>query len=241
MISEAFWELQPQQDADVSMNSRTRLIIFDIDGTLLDSKAMVLAGHAQAFGRHGLAVPDEAAIMALVGLSQRETFVALAGEHGPIDGLIAAYQEAVWAFRAAGQHTETLFPGAAELVAALAAEPETRLALATGKGRRGTDLVIENHGWHGVFGSSHTSDENPSKPDPTMLNRAIEIAGVPAAASAMIGDSPFDMQMAVAAGVVPIGVAWGHQPPATLLAAGAKAVARDFTDLRHLLDQLLPR
>jgi phosphoglycolate phosphatase len=224
-----------------SMTRPTRLIIFDIDGTLLDSKAMILAGHAHAFGKHGLPVPSEAAIMALVGLSQRETFVALAGEHGPLDSLIAAYQEAVWAFRAAGQHAEVLFPGAAELIAALAAAPETSLALATGKGRRGTDLVIERHGWHGIFKSSHTSDENPSKPDPTMLHRALEIAGVPAAASVMIGDSPFDMQMAVAAGVIPIGVSWGHQPTEKLLAAGAKAVATDFTDLARLIDQLVPR
>lgn len=217
-----------------------RLIIFDIDGTLLDSRAMILAGHAQAFGKHGLSAPDEAAIMALVGLSQRETFVALAGEHGPVDGLIAAYQEAVWAFRASGQHAETLFPGAAELVADLAARPDLRLALATGKGRRGTDLIIEQHGWRDVFHSSHTSDENPSKPDPTMLHRAMEIAGARPQDSVMIGDSPFDMQMAVAAGVTPLGVAWGHQPPARLMQAGAKAVATDFADLARLLD-LPPR
>ncbi|HVJ42413.1 MAG TPA: HAD-IA family hydrolase [Dongiaceae bacterium] len=213
-----------------------RLIIFDIDGTLLDSRAIILASHAAAFGKHGLGVPDEAAIMALVGLSQRETFVALAGEHGPVDGLIAAYQEAVWAFRATGQHAETLFPGAAELVADLAARPDLRLALATGKGRRGTDLVIEQHGWRDIFHSSHTSDENPSKPDPTMLHRAMEVAGVTPQDSVMIGDSPFDMRMAVAAGVTPIGVAWGHQPRERLLEAGAKAVAEDFADLARLLD-----
>jgi phosphoglycolate phosphatase len=212
-----------------------RLIIFDIDGTLLDSKAIILASHAAAFGKHDLAVPSEAAIMALVGLSQRETFLALAGEHGPIDGLIGAYQEAVWAFRAAGQHAETLFPGAAELIADLAKRDDIRLALATGKGRRGTNLIIEQYDWQGVFGSSHTSDENPSKPDPTMLLRAMEIAGVLASDSVMIGDSPFDMQMAVKAGVKPIGVAWGHQPRDTLLANGAVAVAEDFAELARLL------
>jgi phosphoglycolate phosphatase len=212
-----------------------RLIIFDIDGTLLDSKAIILASHASAFGKHGLAVPSEAAIMALVGLSQRETFLALAGEHGPVDGLIGAYQEAVWAFRAAGQHTETLFPGAAELVADLAKRADLRLALATGKGRRGTNLIIEQYGWQGVFASSHTSDENPSKPDPTMLQRAMEIAGVAPMATVMIGDSPFDMQMAVNAGVTPIGVAWGHQPRETLIANGAQAVATDFADLARIL------
>jgi len=218
-----------------------RLIIFDIDGTLVDSKAIILAGYAHTFRKQGLPMPEEAALMALVGLSLPEIFVTLVGEHGPVKELIAGYQEAVWAFRTDGRHPEPLFPGAAELVAALAAEPQTRLALATGKGRRGTDLVIEQQGWHGIFGSSHTGDENPSKPDPTMLHRAMKIAGLPPAASVMIGDSPFDMQMAIAAGVTPIGVSWGHQPPEKLLVAGAKTVAKDFDDLARLINQLVPR
>ncbi len=212
-----------------------RLIIFDIDGTLLDSKAIILASHAAAFGKHGLAMPEEAAIMALVGLSQRETFTALAGADGPIDGLIAAYQAAVWDFRAKEMHRETLFPGVADLIAALAKRADRRLAIATGKGRRGTDLVIAQHGWHGIFGSSHTSDDSPSKPDPTMLHRAMQIAGVTPQDSVMIGDSPFDMQMAIRAGVMPIGVAWGHQPPDRLRQHGAQAVAADFAELAKLL------
>ncbi|HEX9449265.1 MAG TPA: HAD-IA family hydrolase, partial [Dongiaceae bacterium] len=171
----------------------------------------------------------------LVGLSQRETFTALAGADGPIDGLIAAYQAAVWDFRAKEMHRETLFPGVADLIAALAKRADRRLAIATGKGRRGTDLVIAQHGWHGIFGSSHTSDDSPSKPDPTMLHRAMQIAGVTPQDSVMIGDSPFDMQMAIRAGVMPIGVAWGHQPPDRLRQHGAQAVAADFAELAKLL------
>jgi phosphoglycolate phosphatase len=218
-----------------------RLIIFDIDGTLVDSKAIILAGHAHTFGRLGLPVPAETEIMALVGLSLPEIFVALAGKDGPVKELIAGYQEAVWGFRTDGRHRELLFSGAAELLATLAAQPETSLAVATGKGRRGTDLLIEQQGWHGIFKSTHTGDENPSKPDPTMLRKALEIAALPPSASAMIGDSPFDMQMAVAAGVTPIGVSWGHQPAEKLLAAGARAVAADFADLARLIDLLVPR
>jgi phosphoglycolate phosphatase len=212
-----------------------RLIVFDIDGTLLDSKAIILAAHDRAFTRHALPVPDEAAIMALVGLSQRETFTALAGEDGPIEDLIAAYQEAVWDFRARGMHRETLFPGAADLIADLATRADRRLAIATGKGRRGTDLVIAQHNWQDIFGSSHTSDDSPSKPDPTMLHRAMAIAGIAPESTVMIGDSPFDMQMAVSAGVTPIGVAWGHQPPARLRENGARHVAADFAELARLL------
>lgn len=212
-----------------------RLIVFDIDGTLVDSKELILAIHRHIFTAHDLPVPAEEAIMALVGLSHREVFTALVGADGPIDSLIAGYKERAWTLRSTSALWEPLFPGAAELVDALIKRGDCRLAIATGKGRRGTDLLLERNGWTAHFSSSHTSDDCPSKPDPTMLLRAMAAAEATPAETVMIGDSIFDMQMALAAGVTPIGVAWGHQPPAALRDAGAKAIAEDFTDLARLL------
>ncbi|TXH35924.1 MAG: HAD family hydrolase [Rhodospirillaceae bacterium] len=212
-----------------------RLIVFDIDGTLVDSRELILAIHQHIFTAHGLPVPTEDAIMALVGLSHREVFTALVGTEGPIDSLIAGYKERAWALRAGNASWESLFPGAAELIDALIKRGDCRLAVATGKGRRGTDLLLERNGWTLHFSSSHTSDDCPSKPDPTMLLRAMAAAEATPAETIMIGDSVFDMQMALAASATPIGVAWGHQPPAALRAAGATAIAEDFTDLARLL------
>jgi len=223
-----------------------RLIIFDIDGTLLDSKAIILAAHAATYAQHGLPTPSEAAIMGLVGMSLPEIFRILAGPDDPAESLMTGYQQAVWEFRATGLHAERPFPGAIELVDRLGVTPGVKLALATGKGRRGTDRVIAQYGWQNILSSSQSADENPSKPDPTMLNRAMAIAGATPAETVMIGDAVFDMQMAVSAGVTPIGVAWGHQPTEALIAAGAVAVATDMADLAKLIDtalidQRLPR
>ncbi|MDY0884855.1 HAD-IA family hydrolase [Dongia soli] len=212
-----------------------RLIVFDIDGTLVDSREIILAIHQHIFTAHGLPVPAEEAIMGLVGLSHREVFTALVGADGPIDSLIAGYKERAWALRAANAFPEPLFSGAADLVDALIKRGDCRLAVATGKGRRGTDLLLERNGWTPHFSSSHTSDDCPSKPDPTMLLRAMAAAEARPAETVMIGDSVFDMQMALAAGATPIGVAWGHQSPAALRKAGATAIAEDFTDLARLL------
>jgi phosphoglycolate phosphatase len=216
-----------------------RLIVFDLDGTLVDSREMILAIHRHIFPEHGLPVPSEDAIMGLVGLSHRQVFGGLVGEDGPIDSLIDAYKTRAWAFREGGLYPERLFPGTAELIAALRDRLDCRLAIATGKGRRGTDRLIEMHGWTGIFTSTHTSDDCPSKPDPTMILRAqaaaAEATGIGPVETIMIGDSIFDMKMALAAGARPIGVAWGHQPSAQLSAAGATAIAEDFAHLGRLL------
>jgi phosphoglycolate phosphatase len=213
-----------------------RLIVFDIDGTLVDSRDLILAIHQHIFPAHGLPMPAEEAIMALVGLSHREVFTALVGADGPIESLIAGYKEHAWALRSTNAHWEPLFPGAADLIEALIRRSDCRLAIATGKGRRGTDLLLQRNGWTEHFSSSHTSDDCPSKPDPTMLLRAMAAAEATPAETVMIGDSVFDMRMALAAGATPIGVAWGHQPPAALRDAGAIAIAEDFTDLARLLE-----
>jgi phosphoglycolate phosphatase len=173
--------------------------------------------------------------MGLVGLSNREVFAGLVGADGPIDSLLAAYKTHAWAFREAGLYPEAMFEGAAELIADLRQRTNCRLAIATGKGRRGTDLILKQQGWTDAFSSIQTSDDCPSKPDPAMILRALAATSVQPADAVMIGDSVFDMQMALAAGVTPIGVAWGHQPATRLHAAGAAIIAEDFADLARLL------
>ena len=212
------------------------VVVFDCDGTLVDSQAMILAAMSEAFDGAAVPVPDGAAVRAVIGLSLDEAVRALAPQLG-IDAhveLARRYRAAFTTLRAEARYEEPLFPGIAALVAELD-EAGRRLAIATGKSRRGVDHLLAEHGLEQRFVSVQTADGNPSKPHPEMLRRAIAEAGGRPEQACMIGDTTFDMEMAKHAGVVAIGVGWGHHAPAQLTAAGARAVAVDAADLRGLL------
>ncbi len=218
--------------------SDLRLVIFDVDGTLVDSQADILAAMAAAFGSEGLEVPARERVLSGVGLSLPETFLRLAGEHGSdvrtrmIDAYCTAYAELR---QAHGPESSPFYPGARETLPRLAEEPHTLLAVATGKSRRGLDRLVEAHGLHGLFASRQTADDHPSKPHPAMIHAALDDTGVSARRAVMIGDTRFDVDMARAAGVASIGVAWGYQPAAGLM---ADRIIHDWAGLAPALDEL---
>ena len=128
--------------------------------------------------------------------------------------------------RAAGRVEEPLFDGVLDLLDALEGEGWL-LAVATGKSDRGLRHCLESHDIHARFVSLQTADRHPSKPHPSMVEQAISDAGASPAATIVVGDTSFDMAMAVNAGATGIGVAWGYHDAAELLDAGAVAVAED--------------
>ena len=213
-----------------------RLILFDLDGTLLDSREDILGAQARAFATVGLPAPAPERSLAVVGLSLNEAFAALVGVDGPIERLRLAYTDAWTAMRSAPGHRERLYPGAAETVAALAARPDTRLGIATGKSRRGVDRVLAAQGWGDTFATIQTADGHPSKPHPSMIRTALAETGIAADACVMVGDTTFDMAMAVAAGVTPLAVAWGFHGVASLRAAGAAACVNSFAAMLAFLE-----
>jgi len=217
-----------------------RLAIFDVDGTLVDSQAMIAASLTAAFRAEGLDVPERSRMMSIVGLSLVDAMAALApDEEGAAhDRLAAAYKEAFWRHRAEGQHTETLFPGAEELLVKLRTQGGVALGIATGKSRRGVAHLIEKHGWEGWFSTVQTSDDHPSKPHPSMVVTALAETGLEPAAAIMIGDTTYDIEMARAAGIGAAGVAWGNHQPALLTQAGAHSIAHDFNELDRNLESL---
>lgn len=215
-----------------------RLVIFDMDGTLLDSQQHILEAQRTAFTTLGLPVPSREASLSIVGLSLDEAFRTLAGPQAPIERLAEAYKDAWLTLRTAPGFRDALYTGARDLVQDLAARPDTRLAIATGKSRRGVDRVLASQEWRHTFASVQTADTHPSKPHPSMIVAALADTGVAAPAAVMIGDTTFDVEMAVAAGVPAIGVTWGFHPRAALEAAGAAHIVDTFADLRRLL--LLP-
>lgn len=215
-----------------------RLVVFDVDGTLVDSQHLIVAAQREAFTVHGLQPPSRERSLSIVGLSLAEAFTALVGTHGPVEGLVAAYKEAFRHLRADPACHEPFFPGAAELVADLARQRGVVLGIATGKSRRGVVHLVERHGWSRIFATIQTADDAPSKPDPAMLDQAMAETGAAPGDTVMIGDSTFDMLMARAAGVKAIGVSWGYHPVAALKEAGAAAIVHSYDELRTALAQL---
>lgn len=212
-----------------------RLIIFDVDGTLIDSQELIVAAQRRAFAAHGLPAPDRATMLSIVGLSLAEAFTVLAGPEAPAAALSDSYREAWGELRADPAFADPLYPGADAAVRRLAAAPDTKLGIATGKSNRGVAHLIEKAGWDGFFATTQTSDDHPSKPDPSMILRAMEETGVGPAETCMIGDTAFDMGMARAAGVTAIGCLWGYHAHARLVEAGAEHLVSDFDALLALL------
>ena len=213
-----------------------RLAIFDCDGTLVDGQAAVCEAMEAAFLVAGLPAPDRQQVRRIVGLSLPQAIRLLApdqpeAQRGRID---AAYRQAFRAARESGALAEPLYAGIAELIAALADAGWT-LAVATGKSRRGLDHCLAQHGLTARFASLQTADDHPSKPHPAMIDAALAETGMDRADAVMIGDTVVDIDMAAAAGVRAIGVAWGYHTVQELRDAGAAAVAASPAHLWELL------
>ena len=189
------------------------LIIFDVDGTLVDSQNLLVAAQRETFLAHGLKPPSRERSLSIVGLSLVRAFEVLVGRDGPAESLAQGYKAAFQRLRAEAAYEEPLFPGAAELLDELSRREDVTLSIATGKSRRGVDHLLQRHGWERIFATIQTADDAPSKPHPAMIQQAMAETGAEPRETAMIGDSTFDMAMARAAGVGAIGVSWGDHRP----------------------------
>jgi phosphoglycolate phosphatase len=218
-----------------SSENSGRLVIFDVDGTLVDSQHIILAAMRAAFDGVGRAPPPDPEILAIVGLSLPVAVERLAPalDDATRAAITAGYRARFLADRAAGgaEATAPLYPGARAALDAVAALPATRLGVATGKARRGLDHLLATHALGGYFVTTQTADGHPSKPHPSMLRAALAETGCRAGAAVMIGDTDFDIHMGRAAGFATIGVAWGYHPVARLRAAGADRIVADFAEV----------
>jgi phosphoglycolate phosphatase len=215
-----------------------RLVIFDVDGTLVDSQAHILASMERAFAGLGLVPPDRAATLSIVGLSLPVAMARLAPDAPDrVDDLVAGYRSAFAALRAEGDAAalSPLYPGARACLERLSAEPWTLLGIATGKSRRGLDHLLEVHGLRGLFQTVQVADDHPSKPHPAMLQACLTETGVVSAQAVIVGDTSYDMEMGRAASVRGIGVSWGYHPADALLRAGASRVIDRFEALPDAL------
>ena len=212
-----------------------KLIIFDFDGTLVDSRKLILEAHRRVFGEFGLACPSEEESLSLIGKSLELVLAQLAGPDAPIAQMTEAYGRLLPVLREDATFAEAPFDGAADLIAALAARSDTRLAIATGHVSHAIEPALAKLGWRDFFLSVQTADKAPSKPHPGMLLQALRETGMSAEDAVMIGDTAFDMEMAQAAGIEGIGVVWGYHRAERLHAAGASHVVATIDELRARL------
>lgn len=212
-----------------------RLIIFDFDGTLVDSRNLIWESHRIVFEEFGLPRPSREQSLSLIGMSLELVLEQLAGADAPIAQMTMAYQRVLPILREDAAFADAPFDGVAELLAALAARRDTTLAIATGHVSQAIEPVLDKLGWRQFFRSIQTADRAPSKPHPAMLLQALRETNAAKENAVMVGDTAFDMEMARAAGVEGIGVSWGYHRADRLRDAGAGRVATDMAELHSFL------
>jgi len=219
--------------------SRLRLVIFDVDGTLIDSQTHIIGAMRRAFDSAGRICPDDESIRGIVGLSLPEAMAELDPACDP-HALAEAYRDSFRAAREAG-HSDALsplYPGARAALDGLSCDAACLLGVATGKSRRGLDHVFAAHDLGGYFITSQVADDHPSKPHPSMIEAALRDTGAAPEDTVIVGDTSFDMEMGRAAGVRRIGVSWGYHSADRLRGAGAEHVLAGYGDLAATLDTI---
>jgi phosphoglycolate phosphatase len=214
----------------------TKLAVFDCDGTLVDSGATIYGALRETFELHGIALPPPRESRRVIGLSLAEAMAALVPDADARDhqALAETYKGCFFRARQEGRVEEPLFDGILELLDWLEADGWL-LAVATGKSDRGLRHCLESHELHARFISLQTADRHPSKPSPAMTLAAMADAGASGAETIVVGDTSFDMAMAIAAGATAMGAGWGYHDSEELLAAGASAVAEWPLDIPSLV------
>lgn len=213
-----------------------RLVIFDVDGTLVDSQNDIVASMTAAFEDAGVQVPERAKILSIVGLSLDVAMAELA-PGADTARMVRTYKDTYAHLRATkGAASSPLYPGARAVLDHFAGREDVLLGVATGKSRRGLDSLIEAHGLEAMFVTRQVADFHPSKPHPSMIHAALAETGVDATHAVMIGDTRFDMEMAANARVAGIGVTWGYHRRDQL--GAAQRIVEDFSDLAAAVDAL---
>lgn len=210
-----------------------RLIVFDVDGTLVDSQAGIVAAMTRAFETLGLPAPTADATRRVVGLSLDEAVGRLLPSDATPDLVAKAaqlYKSAFMAERQRPEYVEPLFPDVAETLRMLDS-PAVCLGVATGKSRRGLDATLARHRLADHFVTLQTADNGPGKPHPRMLHDAMSEVGARPEETVLIGDTTFDMEMARCARTTGLGVAWGYHDSPDLTGAGASRILARFDEI----------
>jgi phosphoglycolate phosphatase len=212
--------------------NRVKLIIFDFDGTLVDSRSLILECHRLVFSEFRLPLPLPADCFSLVGKTLDLILAQLAGPTAPIRDMVRAYDLLLPQLRADPTFAEKPFDGIADLLRDLSSAPDVVLGMATGHTSVTVAPALAALQWRDFFRTIQAADMAPSKPHPAMLLQALEATGVKPEHAIYIGDTTYDMEMAQAANLRSIGVSWGYHNADELAAAGAAHLAFTVDELR---------
>lgn len=204
-----------------------KLVLFDCDGTLVDSVGLIHETMRRTFLHFEKPEPTVEQTKAIIGLTLDIAIARMLGKPHAGDeevAMMAYYKSLFSVVRQDLDFKEPLYPGIRELIDWIGPREDLLIGAVTGKSRRGLNMIMETHDFGRYFAVSRTADDCPSKPHPAMVNECCEETGMVPGVTLVIGDAVYDMQMAKAAGATAIGVSWGYAPVEELWNAGADAV-----------------
>lgn len=219
-------------------------VVFDCDGTLVDSLRGIVVSAFYAFDQEGLPRPDEERIRHSIGLPIEVAIVHMAPQEevaqdpDRIARLSALFRDASLNMKQSAEFDEPLYDGALDAIDSLL-QAGCLLGIATGKGRRGLNITLEKHNLTKAFTVLKTVEDGPGKPNPKILLDAMMEAGAAPASTLMLGDTSFDMEMARAAQTYAAGVSWGYHPRETLMKSGANTILTRYQMLPALAKSVL--
>ena len=210
-----------------------KVVIFDWDGTIVDSIEHIASSLHQAAAELGFPTLEQAAYRNIIGLGMVDALKALypAATDSDIDDIREAYSRYFFAKEATPQQ---IFNGMTEVISDLRALGKGR-AVATGKSRRGLDSALQSSGLHGHFDVTRCADETRSKPHPAMLEEILRFYNLEPTDAVMIGDTTFDLEMAQRIGMPSIGVRWGSHDDEALGRFAPRAIVGSVGELRREL------
>lgn len=205
-----------------------KLVLFDCDGTLVDSGRLIHEVMARTFTTFGLSRPHYDNTRSVIGLTLDIAIARVMGQahvDDRVQDMTAHYKQIYADVRKEPGFQEPLYEGISDMLALLAGRNDIVLGAVTGKSRRGLNLIVDTHGFSDMFVVSRTADDCPSKPHPAMVLECCAYANIAPSQTIVIGDAVYDIEMAKAAGARGIGVSWGYGEVDALRRSGAASIA----------------
>ena len=217
-----------------------KLAIWDMDGTIVDSRDVIQKAMVRSFDALGLTPPEYEDTRKTIGLGLHDACQILAPDYSNIAHLAATYKQAFIDQRAEPGFEEPLYDGAIEALQRLA-DDGWLIAMATGKSHQGIRAIFEKHPLAPYFDTIWCADDGPGKPHPFMCDEAMRAVGAAPHQSLIIGDAVHDIRMGLNAGIHTLGVSWGFGTTEELAASGAHEIHHDYESLNSSLNAFAAR